>query len=401
MAHPGHGGRRGAARAGGVVVLLLACTGLAGGCSGPIAAAPTSVRVASGATVVHADGRVEPARAGMRLSGGDVVRTASGAGRAELVTARRVVYVGPDAIVAVADGGHQQLEHGAVVVDARRGSGLWVGVAGFTVHVARGAVRVERSYALRVGALSGAADVTSAAGRAVRVGALHQVVAVGDALPERSDPLRLVDDAAERRVAPALVGDDERLTSLAGGIDATPPDRVVATVTAAYRHPLPSFPAAVPASERVLPVAIAAAARTDPAGVFADRADGGSWAVVARLHGTDAAAVLVALDTLEQAVPLSALGRVTLAAALATAGGSASVGPAPATFGPPTGASAPRGTGPRPATSPSPSPSPNPVTTVVDIVEGILPSPTSTRSPTVAPAPVQGLPQPRTSPAAG
>src|SRR4051794_22296622 len=121
-AHPGR--TRSAIAAAGVIAATTIT-----GCSSSLASATTVLAGVTGASVVHPDGSTAAAVNGLRLRPGDVVRTGPG-GRAELVTRARQVYVGSQASVQVLDGEHQQLRHGAMVVDAQHGSGLSLRVAG-------------------------------------------------------------------------------------------------------------------------------------------------------------------------------------------------------------------------------------------------------------------------------
>src|SRR4051812_42547155 len=254
MGQSAHPGRTRAAIAAAGVVVATTITG----CSSSLASATTVLAGVTSASVVHADGSTAAAVNGLRLRPGDVVRTDPG-GRAELVTRARHVYVGSEASVQVIDGEHQQLRHGAVVVDAQRGSGLSLRVAGLDVSAPAGtALRAERSVTMRLGALAGASRVVSSTGRSLDLAALHQVVVGGDALPDATTPLRLTDDDGESHAVPVLVHDDESLVGLARGIDGTGA-ATAKVVTASWRGPSTRTPAGVARSERVMPVVIAAA----------------------------------------------------------------------------------------------------------------------------------------------
>src|SRR4051795_8992737 len=171
--HPGRRARGFALLAAG----SLAATPFLAGCSGSVASSPTSLRGVLDASVVHTDGTTRPAADGLTLRRGDVVRTAA-AGRAELVTRNRIVYVGSQAAVQVVDGEHQVLRLGGVVADAQDGAPpLDLAVAGLNVHLPSGsAVRAERSVTARIGSLAGSAQVTTSAGRRLSVDALHQAI---------------------------------------------------------------------------------------------------------------------------------------------------------------------------------------------------------------------------------
>src|SRR5881398_2558690 len=186
MGQSAHPGRTRAAIAAAGVIAAATITS----CSSSLASATTTLSAVAGASVVHADGSSVAAVDGLRLRPGDVVRTGPG-GRAELVTRMRHVFVGSQASVQVVDGQHQQLRHGAVVVDAQHGSGLALRVAGLDVSAPAGtALRAERSVTIRLGALAGSSHVVSSAGRSLDLAPLHQVVIGGDALPDATTPLR-------------------------------------------------------------------------------------------------------------------------------------------------------------------------------------------------------------------
>src|SRR4051795_10435239 len=114
--HPGRRARGFALLAAG----SLAATPFLAGCSGSVASSPTSLRGVLNATVVHTDGTTRPAADGLTLRRGDVVRTAA-AGRAELVTRNRIVYVGSQAAVQVVDGEHQVRRLGGVAGEPHEG----------------------------------------------------------------------------------------------------------------------------------------------------------------------------------------------------------------------------------------------------------------------------------------
>src|SRR3954454_21921013 len=134
--HMGQSAHPGRTRAAIAVVGVVVATTITG-CSSSLASATTLLTAVNNASVVHADGSTAAAADGLRLRRGDVVRTGPG-GRAELVTRARHVYLGSQAAVQVLDGEHQQLRHGAMVVDAQRGSGLSLNVAGLEVTAPAG-----------------------------------------------------------------------------------------------------------------------------------------------------------------------------------------------------------------------------------------------------------------------
>ena len=393
-------------------VAVLAGALLVGGCSHPVAAATTTLEATSQVTIVRLDGSTVAGAAGMTLHRGEVVRTGP-AGRAELVTESRVVYVGSQASVQVLDGARQQLRQGDVVVDAQRGPGLDLTLAGLDVSVARGgATRAERAVTVRVGSLAGPATrVVSDTGSRLDVPALYQTVVVGDALPDAPTPLRLTDDAAEARAVPTLVRDDETLDDLAAGIDAT--GRSTArVVTAAWRGPTADAPRGLARSEQVMPMVLAVAAGRAQEAVRYQRAvswrrAGGSWGVVAHLLGVRASSVVDALAAFERAQPAGLVGSVPalFAALRGTVGGQPQGG---AGTGPGSGGSGERGapgSGTSSASGETPAPSPSPTdpaasavaaaNSAVGQVLSVVPTPTPT---TPAPVVVTSAPVPASAP---
>jgi hypothetical protein len=405
-AHPGR--RSGWAGAFTTTLALAAGVGLVG-CSPSSAAATTVLRGVIGTTVIHADGTTTGGVSGLHVHPGDVVRTAVG-GRAELVTRGRVVYVGSQAALQVLDGVHQQLRHGAVVVDAQRGPGLDLQVAGLDVSAPAGAaVRAERSVMVRVGALAGRADVASGTGRTLTVSALHQAMVSGDALPDDTTPLQLTDDDGEAHAVPDLVRDDQTLIGLARGLDSVG-GSTAAVVSASWHGVLTPAPRGAGRSERLLPAIIAAAGSR--AGVddryhrAVDlRQAGGSWGVVARLVGVRASGAVAALAAFERTQPPGQVGSV--AAVLAVAGGGAG-GTGRGANGGGTGGLGHGGPGTGGGTgtgggggggSPTPTPSPGPaagllrtVDNTVGQVLSILPTPIPTPSHSALPGPAITLP---------
>src|SRR4051812_42383879 len=321
MGQSAHPGRTRAAIAAAGVVAATTVTG----CAGSLASATTVLRAVSGASVVHKDGSTAAAVDGLRLRPGDVVRTGTG-GRAELVTRARHVYVGSQASVQVLDGEHQQLRHGAMVVDAQGGSSLSLRVAGLEVTAPAGtALRAERSVTVRLGALAGTSHVVSSTGRSLDLASLHQVVVGGDALPELTMPLRLTDDDGESHAVPVLVHDDESLVGLARGIDGTGA-ATARVVTAAWRGPTARTPAGVARSDRVMPVVIAAAGpRPDAVHRYRTavslRTAGASWGVVAHLLGVGASRVVDELAALQRTQPPGSIGNAQQVLAAIVRGG--------------------------------------------------------------------------------
>ena len=395
-AHPGR--TRAVIAAAGVV----AATTISG-CSSSLASAATVLSGVHAAVVVHTDGSTIAAVDGLRLRPGDVVRTAT-AGRAELVTRSRRVYLGSEASVQVLDGEHQQLRHGAMVVDAQRGSGLDLRVAGLDVTAAAGtALRAERDVTVRLGALAGKAHVVSSTGRSLDLPSLHQVVVGGDALPDLTTPLRLTDDDGEAHAVPVLVHDDESLTGLARGIDGT--GRATATVvTAAWHGPTTRTPAGVARSERVLPVVIAAAGPPADAvhryrSAVALRTAGASWGVVAHLLGVGAARVVDELAVLERTQKPGSIGNAQQVLAAITGGARLGGGrqPGGGSGGGVNGGSGGGGGGNNPRPTPSPSGSGQPVDTIEQTVGQVLslvPTPTPSPSALVPTGLASPLPLP-------
>lgn len=372
------------------------------GCGSSVADATTTLAAAIGVTVIHSDGSTVAGVDGMHIDPGDVLHTGPG-GRADLLTRSRHVYLGSSASLQVVNGAHEALRHGAVVVDAQHGPGLSLDVGGLTVTAADGtAVRAERSATVRVGALAGSTRVVSVAGRSLTVPALRQVVTGGDALSDRTTPLRLTDDDAEAHTVPDLVRADEALVSLARGIDGSGAS-TTHVVTASWQRPLAPTPPGVARSERVLPIVIAAAGSGDALrryrAAVSYRTAGGSWGVVAALVGVVASNVVDELAVLERTAPAGRIGNVrqvlaALAASDATTrggsggtqvdGGGGNSGGGNSGGGGGGGGGDGSGSGSGPSTSPSPSPT-GPVGQLTDTVDNtvgqvlkILPTPTPT-----------------------
>lgn len=417
IAHAGPMWPSGVARlvAGGAAAVLAAGVTAAlvvsGGASA--SAATTVVRHPRAATIVHANGLTSPARDDVHLRAGDVLRTAAD-GFATLVTAGRLEYVAGGSSVLVRDGERQQLRAGAMVADLRSGPSLDVLVSGSTVRAVRGdVVRVEHGFTVRIGALAGDVLVRSPAGRSATVPALHQVRITADALPDDAPaPLALVDDEAERATNLPVVVDDILLQRWAVGAaaDTAAQPRLVAAVAAFPPAKDPATqclpPPTAPVSERVLPVAIARSSHQrmglgDRYGrALCDRAEGGSWGVVAHLMETNAVRTLAQVDAL-QSDRLLALGALTgVPRAIVAEPGAPATGAAgaPAVSTPRSGPTTapdtsggsrtrPPSTGPStpPAGGGAPSPVPSPVPTpplpdtgvigdLVGAVAGVLPA---------------------------
>jgi hypothetical protein len=393
---------------------LCAAVALAGapfltGCSTSVASSPTALRGVISATVVHSDGTTRPGLDGLTLRPGDVVRTGA-AGRAELVTRNRVVYVGSQAAVQVVDGAHQVVRLGGVVADAQHGApALDIEVGALDVHTPSGsAVRAERSVTSRIGALAGPTEVTTSAGRRLTIDALHQAIVGGDALPDSTTALRLTDDDGEAHAVPDLVRGDETLNGLARGIDSTGPS-TARVVQASWSGPL-TAPRGVNRSERLLPAVIAATGSARGAEQRYNEAvdyrkAGGSWGVIAGLLGVPAQHVVATLAAFERTQPAGRIGNV--AAVLASAGVTANGPGGSHTGGRDTGNDSGQGTGhgsgqgsggPSPSPSPSPSSSSGAVGQVVGTVDNtvgqvlsILPTPTPTRTALPLPVPLPSV----------
>jgi hypothetical protein len=311
--HMGQITHRGPSAAAMVALGCVASTVLVG-CGGSVAGAPTTLLGVVEAQVVHANGSVVTGVNSLQLHRGDLVRTGP-AGRAELHTRSRTVYIGSDSAVQVLDGARQNLRHGALVVDAKSGPGLALDVGDLAVQAPHGsAVRTERGVTTRVGTLIGRTDLTTDTGRSMQVPALSQVVVAGTALPDDASPLRLTDDDGEAHAAPSLVRDDLALNSLATGIDTTGRE-TIESVAAAWHGSLVATPVGVAHSEQVLPIVIAAAGQPKhPQDRYREavalRTDGGSWGVIAHRLDTDSGQVLAALGLFERGASTGHVGSV-------------------------------------------------------------------------------------------
>lgn len=347
----------------------------------PIAKAPTTLADVHDTTVVSVAGVSRAAHDGERVPNGAVVRTGPD-GSAQLITRGRVAYMSHSAAIAVVDGAHQQLRTGSAVYDAQRGDGLRVDIAGDALTVPNGsAIEARRSFAVQVGALAGPAQVTSSTARQVTVRPLTQAVLNGDALAASTSPLHLTGTYGEAQAVPSLVAANQRLTTLARGIDASG-SAEAAVINAGWHGPTATIPAAAPRSEQVLPIVIADATSTRGTtaaqryqSVVSWRRAGGSWGVVlAYLNGT-AGHVESTLSSLQQGQPNGQIGQVSvLAGALPHApkanSGSSPPGQSQHPTPPPTSSQPthqPTGGG-----KPSPTPSKGPVKKVVGTVTGTV-----------------------------
>jgi hypothetical protein len=292
----------------------------------PLAQATTSLRDVSHAVVVSRLGAARPARDGMLVPPGSVVRTGRD-GHATLVTRSRDVLLGAHAADQVVDGARQQLRTGTAVVDSVHGPGLRLDLAGDVLTVASGAAtEAGRSVMVRVGSLQGAAVLQAPGGRRLVVPALHQAVATGDSLPVSTTPLQLSDSSSEATAAPLLVGDDEALRTLAHGIDSTEPAGL-GTVDAAWRGDAVGVATPAVRSERALPVLIAMATprsegvlRTRLTRAATYRHAGASWGVVLHLLDGRSAAVLRAFDAVDSS-PDGQLGAASAQTVASVTGG--------------------------------------------------------------------------------
>jgi hypothetical protein len=365
---------------------------LVSGCGSGGGSAVTRLTEAADAQVITATGQAVAARPGLTLHVGDEIRTAAD-GAAVFATGGRRGYLGAQASYIVRGRGAGVLQRGAFVVDGRNGPALAVTSGPVTAHVGRSAVRVEHGFTVRVGVLAGRAVSVAgdpAAGpRDMSVPALYQVVVAGRGLT-KATPLTLTDDDAERLVAADLVGDDIQLNRTAAALNEGNEGRAIMRIANADFGATANPRRAV--SETALPMAMARAvvgSATNPAALklhygqaMSLRAAGGSWAVVARLIGTDATATSRAIDALLVGVPgagtVLASGPGGAAAAAGNGGGTraGSTGRNGSSSGggngrggggssnqPPGGTSNP----------PGPSPSPSPVQQVIDGVLGMLP----------------------------
>jgi hypothetical protein len=345
------------------------------------------------AVVLLANGSTVTAANGQRVPQGATVRTGTD-GAATLSTAGRDVYLGALTTVRVADGVHQRLERGQVMVDGRGGPQLVLDTRAGRTDVPGGAlVRVETGPVLRLAVFAGKASLT-AAGRERRtdVGRLYQVLASYTALPGAPTVLALTDDAWEQRLAAELVNADKDLTALAHGLAG--PSGVTVLRAAPVRYQQASS-AAGDVGEEALSVAVAQASRRDAtltdtlSFVTRARGEGGSWGAVAALVNARVTAVSALLDAL-----------------FTPAGGTPPpdvAGPTPRStdlFGPPS--SAPGGGGgggstgttssPRPTGSSKPTPKPSastsptqPADDLISTVVGLLGSPSPAASPHITP----------------
>src|SRR3954471_13044823 len=278
--------RRASAIPSGVAVLaagsMLAALGLSA-CGPDVAAADTVLRSPRAATVELSGGGTRQATDGMTVPKGATLRTGPG-GSASLVAARRTVLLGSETAVKVVDGEREQLRQGLVFIDARRSPGLSLAAGAATVKTSRGGLaRVERGVLLRAASFRGTLSVQATGRRgSTPVRGLHQVQVPDGGRPGRETPLALTRDRWERRYALDLVTADTDLGALAEGLDrdAASSSAVLAVLPASY-----AGAGAASASETALAYVVAKAGGKSPEAVRTNRADGGSWGVVAALAG--------------------------------------------------------------------------------------------------------------------
>lgn len=374
----------------GLAVLTAASTTVALHRPDP-ASADTKVLVARLAQVYLPDGSNHAATEGEVLPRGAELHTGQGGG-AQLSTAGRVVYLDGLSTLTVRDGVRETLSRGAAMVDARDGAHLDLSTPAGLVATPDGAVtRVEEGLLTRVAVYDGTVSLHPV-GRSstTLVPALHQVKIQPQSLPQRATPLQLRGDSWDRRVAADLVSADEDLNSLADGLALGEGASYLRAVSAAFR------PSSVPApgaarGEEALAVAVAQAAEqpTGPealAQVRADRADLGSWGVVAALVHASVSRVSAAVNTALS--PGTSAAGPTIVNAIdprSISGGAPTVAPSPGSS--PT--SRPT-TGPTATPVPTVTATPGVVTALVDkVLTLVSPSP-ATLLPTPLPVPLPG-----------
>ena len=368
----------------------------------------TVLSAASEGTVLVVGDVARPARRGTDVPDGATVRTPAG-GTAALSTGGRVVQLAPLTAVLVQDGARQTLTTGSALVEASEGPGLQLATDGGTrVDVRDDAVvRVEQASPVRVATYRGAAEVGVERRRArTTVGRLFQVEVQGSALPSRPTPLRLLPgDGWERSELEAVVDTDTELRRAVTGYQQQGGVVVAALLD---RDPSAATQGAVARAEQALAFALAHDGAAFDDDVFQlllrDRADGGSWGVVADLHGVSADALDAFTQSLvpgqdgTSTVPLQAAGapaQDVLGELVGLSAGDGETAPAAAASDRPAPAG---GVGPTSRPSPSAGPSrrpgllPAPVRDLVDTVLDILPvqpPPAAPAAPAaVAPGPV-------------
>jgi len=378
--------------AGAVVVLTASVTALVVRTGNP-ATADSYLHDVRDVAVTLANGTLVVGHDGLRVPDGATVRTGvSGGGR--VTTAGRDVYLGALTTVKVADGVHQELQRGQLMVDARGGARLALATRAGAADLPGGAlVRVEMGPVLRLGVFDGKASLT-AAGRqfTAHVPALYQVQAPYTGLPGASTPLALTDDGWEQTLAAELVNADKDLNALARGLAGADGLTVLQTAPVALRRVPPTT---TDRGEQALSVAVAQASQgSGPVQqtltlVQTYRGQGGSWGVVAALVHARVTAVSALLDA--ALAPPGSTPPGFVAGPSGLPGGLSprpSPGPGSPSGGPPTSPSSTpsRSTSPKPR-SPSPSPSPDLITTITNLL-----SPSPAAVPVSTPSPLIHLP---------
>lgn len=285
--------------AGGTAVLVAAVLVLFVRTDDP-ATADTLLSGVRAAAVELPDGSVVDARDGMVVPAGARVRTGA-TGGAVLETQGRAVLLGALTTVRLADGVHQSLERGQVLVDAKDGPRLELGTrAGLAAVPEGGQARVETGPVLRLGVFRKEASLTSPGRQATTtVQDLHQMLAPYAGRPGSPTALALLDDEWEERIAPDLVTADRDLKALARGLSGATATNVLQAAPIALRSVPPTT---ADPGEQALSVALAQASRLDSSvddtlrRVQSLRAEGGSWGVVAALVRARVTAVSAVLD---------------------------------------------------------------------------------------------------------
>ena len=385
-AYMGRTGRSDFARGGAALIVMAAGIVVAATHDAtPVAKASTVLVQFKDADVVSASGDTHAATAGRQIAANEVITTGPH-GFAQLLTRGRLVLLGSNAALAVLSGDHQQLRTGTAVVNALTGPGLDLDVSADTVRIPDGsATEASRGASVRIGSLSGPANVTSSNGRQLALPHLSQVVINGDALPANNSPLHLLDSDDEARVVPRLVADDLSLKSLARGIDTTGRStaHVIEASWTGVSQPIPDHSVR---SERVLPVLIAKATRGGDVqqrydNAVAWRTQGGSWGVVLHLLNGRAAQVESTLASLQKATQTPGqVGEIVPTAIGAVTGSTPTGSSTPSVGGGttyPVGTHSPGTSHPTPSgASPSSSASPNLlgslVSTLQSVIDGVL-----------------------------
>lgn len=329
-------------------------------------------------------GVTSPAVAGERISPGEILTTADvpGAG-VRLDSGGRWVLLGPDSTLVVLGRSAYSLPRGSLVADQFAGPALDVVSQGVTAVAASARLRVDAAFVVRVGCYTGSVKLTSSAGRQLPLSALEEALVSGDSLPQAPSPLVLLDDSLDTAIAPLLVSENKVLDQLGAELDSAPVRAHRGPAAAARAYPTRLLgPAGATAEQRWLPLAIGESGRGGSraqrvARARNLRAEGASWAVVARLLSAPLSRVVVAVSgVLDYVAPVP-----PLTSPVRPVRGAARAGPAPATTtrraagGSGSGRPPSRNRGARPAAPrrhPG-SPPPNPVATLLQEVLHLLP----------------------------